>query len=212
MGRARSSAIQRKLPGRNKTWGETLPSQGFPAVWAGPKTSIEEDRFKTAVLWLGEGLYLGRPERALSRGGSGLQGNSWCQEWGGIRKGRDRCGWLQKILTTARQWSFRKHSWTSGVWGSRANGGRGPTTPQRKLFWGPKREKSGSWPWAYESGEENGERGGRELENRERSGRQEREEEVISHFYNESGMPNCCQVTLGLSLDKMLTERDSKNR
>lgn len=139
MGRARSSAIQRKLPGRNKTWGETLPSQGFPAVWAGPKTSIEEDRFKTAVLWLGEGLYLGRPERALSRGGSGLQGNSWCQEWGGIRKGRDRCGWLQKILTTARQWSFRKHSWTSGVWGSRANGGRGPTTPQRKLFWGPKR-------------------------------------------------------------------------
>jgi hypothetical protein len=28
---------------------------------------------------------------------------------------------------------------------------------------------------------------------------------VSSPFYSESGIPGCCQVTVGLSLDKMLT-------
>jgi hypothetical protein len=33
------------------------------------------------------------------------------------------------------------------------------------------------------------------------------EEEASSPFYSESGIPGCCQVTVGQSLDKMLTRR-----
>ena len=34
---------------------------------------------------------------------------------------------------------------------------------------------------------------------------QESEEGASSPFYSESGTPGCCQVTVGQSLDKMLT-------
>ena len=39
----------------------------------------------------------------------------------------------------------------------------------------------------------------------ERAEEQEREEGASSPFYSESGTPVCCQVTVGRSLDKMLT-------
>ena len=35
--------------------------------------------------------------------------------------------------------------------------------------------------------------------------KQESEEGASSPFYNESGIPGCCQVTVGQSLDEMLT-------
>ena len=35
--------------------------------------------------------------------------------------------------------------------------------------------------------------------------RQEREEGTSSPFYSGSGLPGCCQVTVGWSLDRMLT-------
>jgi hypothetical protein len=38
-----------------------------------------------------------------------------------------------------------------------------------------------------------------------RTREQEREEGASSPFYSESGTPGCCQVTVGWSLDKMLT-------
>jgi hypothetical protein len=44
-----------------------------------------------------------------------------------------------------------------------------------------------------------------EGEDRARTRRQEREGGVSSLFYSESGTPGCCQVTVGRSLDKMLT-------
>ena len=50
-----------------------------------------------------------------------------------------------------------------------------------------------------EMGEGNGERGGREAEKG-----QESEEGASSPFYSESGLPGCCQVTMGQSLDRML--------
>jgi hypothetical protein len=49
------------------------------------------------------------------------------------------------------------------------------------------------------------ERGNRRGEDRARARRQEREEGASSLFYSESGTPGCCQVTVGWSLDKMLT-------
>ena len=42
----------------------------------------------------------------------------------------------------------------------------------------------------------------------ERAEEQEREEGASSPFYSESGTPVCCQVTVGQSLDRMLTIRD----
>lgn len=53
-------------------------------------------------------------------------------------------------------------------------------------------------------GEVNGERGGKGQENMVRARRQEskRTEEGSSLFYNESGIPGYCQVTVGQSLDK----------
>jgi hypothetical protein len=56
------------------------------------------------------------------------------------------------------------------------------------------------------------EREGREW-GRERGGekskrareKQEREEGANSHFYSGLGLPGCCQVTVGWSLDRMLT-------
>jgi hypothetical protein len=59
-------------------------------------------------------------------------------------------------------------------------------------------------------GEGNGERGGKGLEGRARSRRPEQEREreyrASSPFYSESGISGCCQVTVGWSLDKMLTD------
>ena len=48
---------------------------------------------------------------------------------------------------------------------------------------------------------------GKGQEDRAGEGRQEQEraEETSSSFYSESGLPDCCQVTVGQSLDKMLT-------
>ena len=55
-----------------------------------------------------------------------------------------------------------------------------------------------------ERGERDGERGGRgERTEEEQEGK--REEGASSSFYSESGIPGCCQVTVGWSLDKMLT-------
>jgi len=41
---------------------------------------------------------------------------------------------------------------------------------------------------------------------------QEREEGASSPFYSESGTPDCCQVTEGRSLDRMLTPGTSDYR
>jgi hypothetical protein len=35
---------------------------------------------------------------------------------------------------------------------------------------------------------------------------QEREEGISSHLYSGRGLPGCCQVTVGWSLDRMLTD------
>ena len=35
--------------------------------------------------------------------------------------------------------------------------------------------------------------------------REDREKGASRHFYSESGIPGCCQTTVGWSLDKMLT-------
>lgn len=46
---------------------------------------------------------------------------------------------------------------------------------------------------------------GQEGKNKREAREQEQEEGASSPFYNESGLPGCCQVTVGWSLDRMLT-------
>jgi len=46
----------------------------------------------------------------------------------------------------------------------------------------------------------------REREKRARENRETREEGASSLFYSESGTPGCCQVTVGRSLEEMLTD------
>ena len=54
-----------------------------------------------------------------------------------------------------------------------------------------------------EASHEQVERG--KMEGRARRQESRRAEGASSPFYSESGIPGCCQVTVGWSLDKMLT-------
>ena len=64
-------------------------------------------------------------------------------------------------------------------------------------MWRERGERNG------ERGEENGKRGGKGRTRAREE--QKREEGASSPFYSESGIPGCCQVTVGQSLDRMLT-------
>jgi hypothetical protein len=60
-------------------------------------------------------------------------------------------------------------------------------------------KREGDWRMGIE--------GRRKGEDRAGARRQERAEGTSSSFYSESGTPGCCQVTVGWSLDKMLTTK-----
>jgi hypothetical protein len=57
----------------------------------------------------------------------------------------------------------------------------------------------------WREGEGNGERGSRN-KRQSRSKRARERGGASSPFYSESGTPGCCQVTVGWSLDKILTQ------
>jgi hypothetical protein len=75
---------------------------------------------------------------------------------------------------------------------------------------GKERERKREWSLAMSTWRE-GEREWGERKSRNGEGgragarRQEREEGASSPFYSESGTPGCCQMTVGQSLDKVLT-------
>ena len=50
-----------------------------------------------------------------------------------------------------------------------------------------------------------GREGGREEQEQEKAREQESKEGANSPFYSESGIPGYCRVTVGQSLDRMLT-------
>ena len=61
-----------------------------------------------------------------------------------------------------------------------------------------------TWGWDRGEGTEN--KKGRAREE------QEREEGASSSFYSGSGLPGCCQATVGWSLDRMLTPANEEDR
>lgn len=56
-----------------------------------------------------------------------------------------------------------------------------------------------------EGNEERQDRGGRGEESKRARAREEEDGEASNPFYSESGIFGCCQVTLGQSLEEMLT-------